>query len=548
MRLAVQFWIGEHKEALGLTTTNLDPITRTVLRITERGRARNIKPRPGADIPADALQRVDHIVEHPEKYMPLTPEQRAALDDYTAILEDNRQALLRAGGDVGFIEEYAPHVITSTPRGVRREVAAANLATRFPVTHPWFTKARAVPDIEELLELGYGIADPLAAMEIRLVAGTRTIANVETVKAARALGVTSAEQVPDALRVRLKEATAAQIAARKQALKTGSTADRATAQKASVALDNAQRDMRVVARKIADRRPKVFGRDVSPDIAEEMKLFIGANDENFVDDMLRVMRTTLVGADTGSAYLQNATTFWRNLPAWAQGIALGLRSIARTPHDFILRNADDFLLMAEYGYIGVPDEFILARGGRFPQLLGEAPIIKQSQTFLENNVMFSQFGVAKGVMRFAKTEKEFFELATVLRNRSGMSFTPGLTARQASWMRKLLFAKNFTTAITNAVLDPVIKTGVARREAMKGMGAIFGGAAALVVAGSMVKNGTPGNFIDPDKPGFWGVPVPGGHVFPLGPFQPLVVAMTRSTRVAADIARGRKPSDRDVQA
>ncbi len=548
MRLAVQFWIAEHKGALGLTTTNLDPITRKVLGQNQRGLALKVQPRPDADIPARALQRVDHIVEHPEKYMPLTPEQRAALDDYTAILEDNRQALLRAGGDVGFIEEYAPHVITSTPRGVRREVAAANLATRFPVTHPWFTKARAVPDIEELLKLGYGIADPLAALEIRLVAGTRTIANVETVKAARKLGVTSAEQIPDALRVQLKEATVAQIAARNAALKSGSTADAAAVQKASVVLDRAQHTMRLAARKIAERRPKVFGRDVSPDVAEEMKLFIGANDENFVDDMLRVMRTTLVGADLGSLYLQNATTFWRNPAAWGQGAALGLRSIARTPHDFILRNADDFLLMAEYGFIGVPDEFILARGGRFPQLLGEAPIIKESQTFLENNVMFSQFGVAKGVMRFAKTDKEFFELATVLRNRSGMSFTPGLTARQASWMRKLLFAKNFTVAITSSVLDPVIRTGVARREAMKGMGAIFGGAASLVVAGNMVESGTPGNFTDPDKPGFWGVPVPGGYVFPLGPFQPLVVATTRTARVATDIARGRKPSDRDVKA
>lgn len=546
-RIALQLWTAEHHEVLGLTTSNLDPITRKVLRQGQRGRALKIQPRPGRKIHPEALQRLDDIVEHSGDYI-IAPEQQRALDDLEALMTDNLRAVQRNGGDVNFLENYAPHVITRTPPGMTREVALANLSTRFPVTHPWFTKARTVPDVRQLLELGYGVADPLAAAELRLVAGIQTIANVQIVKRLRRLGVSSAEQVPTALAANLRAATKLQQSARKQALRTGTTADRATAHKADVALDKATREMRLAARRIDEQRPKRFGRDVPPDVAVEMDKFMGAEDQGFVDDALRVMRTSVVGADLGSAYLQNATTFWRDLPAWATGMGVGLRAIASTPYDYLLRNTDSLLFNAQYGALIFPEEFILARGGRFPQLLGKAPIVQESQTFLEWNIMITQNEVAKGVMKLATSEKELLDLAVVLRNRSGASFTPGLTASQARWMRKLLFAKSFTTAITSAVLDPFIRTGVARREAMKGMGAIFGGAAALVVAGTMVKNGSPGNFTDPDKPGFWGVPVPGGFVFPLGPFQPLVVASTRTARAAADIARGRKPSDRDAKA
>ena len=114
------------------------------------------------------------------------------------------------------------------------EAAIAQLSTRFPVTHPWFTKARTVPDIRQLIELGYGVADPLAAAELRLVAGIQTISNVQIIKRLRSLGISSAEQVPAALAANLRAATKLQQTARKQALRTGTTAERATAHKADV--------------------------------------------------------------------------------------------------------------------------------------------------------------------------------------------------------------------------------------------------------------------------------------------------------------------------
>ncbi|KKK84780.1 hypothetical protein LCGC14_2779890, partial [marine sediment metagenome] len=187
-RIALQLWTAEHREVLGLTTSNLDPVTRPVLGFEDRGRALLVEPREEvlADIPDEAMQRLDDIIEHPGDYI-ITPGQQRALDDFEALMTDNLRAVQRHGGDVNFLENYAPHVITKTPRGVKREVAIANLATRFPVTHPWFTKARTVPDVRQLLDLGYGVADPLAAAELRLVAGIQTISNVQTVRSLRPL-------------------------------------------------------------------------------------------------------------------------------------------------------------------------------------------------------------------------------------------------------------------------------------------------------------------------------------------------------------------------
>ncbi|KKL12939.1 hypothetical protein LCGC14_2530750, partial [marine sediment metagenome] len=53
---------------------------------------------------------------------------------------------------------------------------------------------------------------------------------------------------------------------------------------------------------------------------------------------------------------------------------------------------------------------------------------------------------------------------------------------------------------------------------------------------------------DPDKPGFWGIRVGGGFVFPFGPFQPLVVAMAKTARAGAAAAQGEKPKTSDLQA
>ncbi len=551
MRLGAREWIGRHRDTLGLVTGELDPVLGRIVGQQRRGYALAVEVRAGAKIPKRARQHLNDIIEHPDDYI-MTPEQRAALDEYDEIFENLVRAEQRHGVDVEELwSAYAPRLITKAPKGQKLEVAVTRLRASFPSTHPWYTKSRAMPDVRQLFAAGYELGDPLGAMEVRLAAGAETIANQRSVKALQVLGDLPSEQVPDALRTRLKDATSAHKTARAQALKTGSVSDRGLVEQASVALDQAKRDMRRASTLVAQRRPQVLGRTVEPDVALEVNKFLQEQGEGALDDIFRVMRTSLINADYGSLMLQNWTTFWRNNPAWLKGAALGARSIADAPYDYIVRNADMIDMGLRYGAIQQPEEFLLRKGGKASQLLGKAPIVRESQNIFEWNVFVAQTERWKGVMRLAKNEEELLDLASVLRKQSGSNFMPGLTRRQAAIMGKTFFAPQFTTAITSSVIEPLRPglSAVARRESIKTMGLLFGGAASMTVGLNMALNdGRLPNMTDPDKPGFWGVKVGEGFFFPFGPFQPLVVLGARTARVGNDLAHGRTPSKRDLQA
>ncbi len=395
---------------------------------------------------------------------------------------------------------------------------------------------------------GYEIADPIVALEIRLATGVESIANQRSVRAFQRLGNLSSKQVPEELRATLRTATDAHTAARSQALKTGSVADRAIAEQASVALNQATQDVARSARLLREKGPKLFGRNVSPDVASEAAKFMEIDDQSTIDDIFRVMRTSLVQADYGSLLLQNNATFWRNNPAWLKAAYLGARSISDAPYDYLVRNADVIDIALKYGMVRQPEEFLLRRGGGVSEMVNALPVIRPSQNIFEWNVFVAQVERAKGVIRLAKNEEELLDLGAVLRKQSGSNFMPGLTQKQAKLMGWAWFAPQFTTAMLGTLLDPLVRTGVARREAIKTVGAMFGGAATMTVTLTQVLTGEYPNMTDPDKEGFWGVPVGKGHFFPFGPMQPFVVASTRSARAANDAAHGRKPSAKDLQA
>jgi hypothetical protein len=549
MRLAAREWVGRQRETLGLVTGELDPLTGAVLGQRKRGYALAVQVRAGAKMPPKAKQHLNHIIEHPEKYV-ITPEQQAALDEYEAITTSMLRAEQRHGVDVEeLIEGYAPRIITKAPRGQDLGVATTQFRQRFPSTHPWYTKGRAIPDVEQLFAAGFEIADPIAALEIRLATGVESIANQRSVRALQGLGKLPSEQVPDVLRVRLRAATDAHSAARKQALQTGSVEDRALAEQTSVALDQAKRDMRKASQLLRERQPKVLGRNVPPDVASETAKFLETEPQSAIDDIFRVMRTSLIQADYGSVMLQNASTFWRNNPAWLKALVLGARSIADAPYDYIVRNADVIDVALRYGMVSQPEEFLLRRGGGVAEMVNALPVVRPSQNIFEWNVFVAQVERAKGVIRLAKNEEDLLELGAVLRKQSGSNFMPGLTRKQAAIMAKLWFAPQFTTALQGALVDPIIRTGVGRREAIKGVGALFGGAATMTVAlHASLNDGELPNMTDPDKPGFWGIRVGAGFFYPFGPYQPFVVAMARTARVGTDLAQGKEPSARDVQA
>ncbi len=538
MRHATLEWIGTHKETLGLVTAG-----------RQRGYARAIPVRPGAKIPRGLEQNLDHITEHSEKYV-LTQAQSAALAERQRMFTQMARTEQRNGIDtVELVGNYAPRIITKTPKGESLTVAVTKWKTRYPKTHPWFTKNRAIPDIEGLWAAGYKTADPLTAMQMRLEAGVEAIGNNYVVREIKGLGFRPAEKISPQLADTLRAAQVDHQAARRLALRSGSTEDRALADAAAAKLDQAKSTMRQEADLLRQRSPQEFGRVVAPEVKQELARYIEQVPEGEIDDFFRVLRTMAVNADYGSLFLQNYTTFWRNNPAWLKAVAWGARSWSEAPYDYIVRNADAIDVALKYGHAHAPEEFLLHRGGRVAQWLGRQPVIRESQRIFEWNVFIAQVERSKGVARLANTPDELLELGSVLRKQSGSNFMPGLTRAQAATMSRLWFAPQFTAAIQGMLLDPLVKTGVARREAMRTLGMVFGGAASMTVALNLKLTGELPNMNDPDKPGFWGVRTSeDGYDFPMGPFQPLIVALARSGRVATDLAQGKKPRSRDLQA
>ncbi|KKM49918.1 hypothetical protein LCGC14_1556570, partial [marine sediment metagenome] len=537
MRHATLEWIGRQKDTLGLVTAGKD-----------RGYARAIPVRPGAKIQRGLEQHLDHITEHPEKYV-ISESQADALAERQRMFSQMVRAEQRQGVDVQeLLGGYGPRIITETPKGESLGVAVTKWRTRYPKTHPWYTKHRALPDIEQLWAAGYKTADPLTAMQMRLESGVEAIANTHVVREIKGMGFRPTEKINQQLADVLKTAQAEHRAARAQALRTGSMEDRALVESTAARLDQAKSAVRQDAELLRQRSPQEFGRVVAPEVKQELARYIEQVPEGEMEDFFRVLRTMAVNADYGSLFLQNYTTFWRNNPAWLKAVAYGARSWSEAPYDYILRNADEIDVALKYGHAHAPEEFLLNRGGRVAQWLGRQPVVRESQRLFEWNVFIAQIERSKGVVRLAKTPDELLELGSVLRKQSGSNFMPGLTRAQAKLMSRVWFAPQFTAAIQGMLLDPLVKTGVARREAMKTLGMVFGGAASMTVALNYKLNGELPNMTDPDKPGFWGVRIGEGYEFPMGPFQPLIVALARSGRAATAIAQGEKPKSKDLQA
>ncbi len=539
-RLVLGFsdWIGRNRQVLGLVT-----------RGGREGFALNIPLRKGAKVDLRLAQRIDDIIAHQGDYI-ISPAQRKALQEIDDIFTNILRAEQRGGVNIDGIENYWTRVITKVPKGQRDfNQAVKNITSRQIGGKPFYARERAIPDIRAVYAAGYETASPLAAVERRLSAAPAAIADQYVVRNIKAMGYKPTEKVNQQLAAGLKAAKADHIRLRQQALKTGSLVDRAARDEAEKALEVAQTAVREDAKRVqAAAGERRLGRIVPDGVASELDRYIENLSESAIDDFFQVARTVKVNADAGSLYLQNFSTFWRNPIAWQKAAAYGLRTLADDPFDYIVRNLDALERGVRYGAVVTPSEFLLARGGRLSQFVGRLPVIKQSQRIFEWNIFVAQAERWKAVERLAKNEGDLLQLASVLRKNSGSNFMPGLTNRQAWIMGKTWFAPQFVTALQGALLDPLIKTGVARREALKTVGLMFGGAATATVSLNLLVNGELPNMTDPNKPGFWGIKRPGGFVFPFGPYQILIETLARTQNAVEAIARGEKPSTRDVQA
>ncbi|KKL87399.1 hypothetical protein LCGC14_1935100, partial [marine sediment metagenome] len=482
MKNAVGVWIARNKDVLGLKT-----LGRT------RGIATAVNLREGEKVSNRLVQRLDHILAAPEKY-DITSAQRSALDEVERMFEQVMRQEQAHGVDVNeLLDSYWTRIVTSAPKNETTTGIRTRIGTR-----PWYTKERAFPTLEAGDAAGLRYADPITAMEARMSAASETIGNQSLVDEVKRLGTLPSEKVPQTVQTRLKAAQTEFQDAAKIARQTGAIADRIRVEEAANALDEAKRAMRVESTKVSQQRPVRFGRLVDADVAEEIDRYIQTIPDNFTDDAFRIIRTLRVNADSGSAGLQNWYTMWRNPVGWMKAFAYGLQSVAKEPHDFLLRNADVIDEGARFGAIRVPTEMLLSEGGTLSQRVSRLPVIRESQRIFEWNIFIAQVERWKGVRRALLNPDGTFDadkaidMGAVLRKQFGGQLQPGLTPRQVGWLSKIWFAPQFTSGLAASFADPVIARGPAQREAIRTFASAFGGAASLVLAANMAMRGTPG--------------------------------------------------------
>ncbi len=531
---AVWLWVAKHTRVLGLNS---------------QGVAKKVAIAPGAKVPSKWAQRLEHITEHPEKYI-ISPEQRAALDDAQALFSHVLQTELREGVDVlEVMGGYWRRLIKTTPSGKR-----VNAASSFgpPRVKPPHARSRIYGDIEELfawdaktggkMKLGSAIE----GMADRVSGAVDAIANRRIVNELRTLGVKPSERIAQAVAEEARLARQAYKEARAAAAKKGAgLAERAAAAEAEVRLVNAKRALNLDAKKVMERRPKVLGRLVTDEAAEQMARYLDAAGPDAIEEAFRFARATNIVGDLSAMGIQGWYTFWADHPTWWASTFKGLEGLVRNPYRFVAQNADVIERGTRYGAIVVPEEFLLRRGGGFTRWFVQLPIIRNTQNSFEWWIFTAQTMRWKAAEGMAKNADELFELATVLRHQTGASLMPGLTRTQRR-LAQGFFAPKFLAALFASLKD-VSRPGPAGAYARRTVAMAFGGAMAAIVAGNVAQGKVP-NLTDPDKAGFFGVPVDKGYLYPMGPFQPFVMALFRTGRIAQDIAQGEKPRERDLQA
>ncbi len=517
-----EVYIADEQQKAGAAFMKWLEDNRATLDINGKGIARGVGIRADAEIPASLRGRIDHITEHPEKYV-LSPEQTQAITELRHTFNAITQGQLDAGVDVREVMgAYFPRIVKKSPKGAPR-AKALRLTSK-----PGHAKPRQFADIEDAAKAGYEYVNPIEAVQHRIDTGIESIGNRRTLEGIKELGQKPSERVPQSVRDRYLAA--------KEAYKTSRTAAN------EKALEQARRDLRVMATKANEPRigeAKAFGRIFPEEVTKEMAKYADIEDPGSLDTFFRIQRATATSSDLSAWFVQGGNLFWRNNIAFWKAAGYSVAALAKAPMGYVSRNIDVINRGIDAGAIRRPSEFLLSEGGGAVQHVGRLPIIKQAQRSFEWFVFIGQSEWWKAAERLAKTPAERAELAAVIRKGTGSMLRPGLTKMQQRAEVGTFFAGRFLMAVNGLAAD-AMRGGIRGAEARKTLGMVFGGATAMTIAAQLATDGTMPNLTDPsnrDKP-WLSVKRPGGTLNFYGPLYPYLKAYAS---VSQNLANG-KPS------
>jgi hypothetical protein len=481
--LMIASWRGRNQDILGLTAD---------------GRATKVVARAGVNIPENAYQRLDDIVER--SFQPegaqrrlgdefradyeLTDIQRRAVQELRDTFEVTRAAQIRAGIPIkrADVDYWRRVVLSDRPR--------IAFGTRTLGRRMGAELNRSFDTVRDALDANLELMNPIESLTERMHSGIDGIAEQYTIRQLRKAGAEGAEDIADLHRL-FNEGL------------------------------------------------------IPPEWKGEMSRYMSTLKPSMINEALALVRIPKIVGDISQMFVQGINLFFRDNPAWWRTSGYAMYSLGKMPYEWFARNTELLEKMTRFNVGAAPEEMLARKVtgetvvGRAARGLGRLPVVKQTQRSFE---MFSLIGQAERwrVLESVWTrrlgrelvDEEFKELASIVRKEMGTIQRAGQTSTEKVIDSLAMFAPRFVGSFTGMMVDAV-KPGLAGHEARVQIGSVLAGSTALVFAGNAAQGETP-NLTDPFDPSWMGVRTGDGWLYPMGPWHTWARAVARGTLAAQD--------------
>lgn len=529
VRVAVMAWMNDAAPAFGFSR--------------KTGLAEAVELSGAAPEGWKSIRTVNDIVDHPEHYI-LSPHQtdvlKIAQDMTTQGLRDSQ----RLGVDVvELTEDYWHRIVTKGPRE-----ADSGAQVRVAARKRGHTLERSFEDVEAGLKGDYEYEfDPAIVLTARMEATVELIGRANYRNKLNAFpGVqTPAERIPSQVTDDLNRARAIRDSKKDAMARPGGNRVHKMQELRESEADFivAQSDLMRASRKAAlpgtyeVRLPS--GRIAPRELMDGIdRLTFTGGGSNTIEEIFRLVRSSLTTLDLSAGYIQGQLTFFRNNRAWWIAQHRSILSLVDDPHAYVAKNLDLITEGIDNGAINQPSEYLFARRGisslptRIPvvgNLLRASNrafewfiIVAQTELYRASRSRILKAGDA------ATMRQELISLGTAIRRGTGSeSYAAlGISPRQQTLEALTFFAARFMRA-TVGIMQTTVRGGEAGREARRMMGAMIAGATAITIGINYATTGRLPNFTNPEGSDYAKFRVGKSYFSAYGPFHSYFRTMAR---------------------
>ena len=265
--------------------------------------------------------------------------------------------------------------------------------------------------------------------------------------------------------------------------------------------------------------------------------------EGAVQEVFKLMRSTLVSMDLSAGFVQGQALFFRNNPAWWRAQRAGVAALIKEPLSYVEKNISTIDEGVRMGAIVPPSEYLFSAQG-LSSLPAKVPGFRQANRAFEWFTFVGQHELYKAARGNAQSQAELVSVSSAIRKIMGTesSALSGVTRRQQAVEAWLAFAPRFYRA-THGMVAQAFTPGPGGNEARKALGAMLAGGTAITIGAHYASTGTLPNFDRPEREDWAKFKFRGSYVSAFGPFHNLFRTLARAGVYTAQGEPGRAATE-----